>query len=245
MEHSYIEKNALVDRYLNRRLGVEERAAFEEHFLDCRQCLDQLKFAEALQNGIRAFAADPVSLGEVPSRVSFWKWFAGAWWRIAVPVAAALLIVLLPVAVLVQRYRNKAAGAEIAAADMRANYAALQRQLDQAKRAATVFILSATRESGSETTQKIPIPPTPQWIVLAMEHDVSQFRSYRATLLEKAGRTIWQSDVIEPGSPDAIGISFPSSLLMPGDYSVRLEGIAPGGQTELVATMSFQAVRNP
>ena len=49
MEHSYIEKNALVDRYLNRRLGVEERAAFEEHFLDCRQCLDQLKFAEALQ----------------------------------------------------------------------------------------------------------------------------------------------------------------------------------------------------
>jgi hypothetical protein len=245
MEHSYIEDNALVDRYLTRKLGAEERAAFEEHFLDCRHCLDQLKFAESLQSGIRTFAADAAPLTEAPARSLFLGWFAGGWWRLAVPVAAALLIVLLPVSILLRRYRNEAVRVEVASADLRNKYTALRQQFDHAQLGAAVFILSETREARTGATQRIPIPRTPQWIVLAIERDVSQFRSYRTTLRNNSGQTVWQSDPIEPISPDAIGVSFPSSLLAPGDYTIRLEGLAPTGPPELLATLSFQAILNP
>jgi hypothetical protein len=245
MEHSYIEDNALVDRYVTRKLGAEERAAFEEHFLDCRQCLDQLKFAESLQSGIRTFAADAAPLTEAPARSLFLGWFAGGWWRLAVPVAAALLIVLLPVSVLLRRYRNEAVRVEVASADLRNKYTALRQQLDHAQLGAAVFILSETRGAQTGATQRVPIPRTPQWIVLAIERDVSQFRSYRTTLRNNGGQTVWQSDPIEPISPDAIGVSFPSSLLAPGDYTIQLEGLAPTGRPELLATLSFRAILNP
>jgi hypothetical protein len=245
MEHSYIEDNALIDRYLTRKLGAAERAAFEEHFLDCRQCLDELKFAESLQSGIRTFAADAASLTEAPARSSFFGWFTGGWWRLAVPAAATLLIVLLPVSVLLRRYRNEAVRVEVASADLRSKYTALQQQLDQTQRGAAVFILSETRGVQTGATQTVPMPRTPQWIVLAIERDVSQFRRYRATLRNNGGQTVWRSDPIEPISPDAIGISFPSSLLVPGDYTIRLEGLAAGGGPELVATLSFRVIPNP
>ena len=244
MEHSYIEDNALVDRYLTRKLGAAERAAFEEHFLDCRQCLDQLKFAESLQSGIRTFAADAAPLTEVPARSAFFGWFAGGWWRLAVPVPAALLIVLLPVSVLLRRYRNEAVRVEVASADLRTKYTALQRQLDQSQRGTAVFILSETRGAQTGATQKIPIPRTPQWIVLAIERDVSQFPSYRATLEQRRPDCLAERSH-QSISPDAIGISFPSSLLVPGDYTIELEGLVPGGGPELVGTLSFRAIPNP
>lgn len=245
MEHSYIDDSDLVDRYLTRKLGAEERIAFEEHFLDCRQCLAQLKFAEALRDGIRTFAADAAPLPEAQVRPPFYRWFAGAWWRPLVPAAAGLLVVLLPVSLLLRQYREEVARVEVASADLRTKYTALRQQLEGAQRGAAVFILSETRSVEPEALQKVPIPRTPQWMVLIFERDVSQFRSYRATLLNKVGRTVWQSDPIEPLSPDAIGISFSSSLLIPGDYTIRLEGLDAGGQPRSPAALSFRAIAQP
>lgn len=245
MEHSYIDDNDLVDRYLTRTLGAEERAAFEEHFLDCRQCLSQLKFAEALRDGIKTFAADAVPLPEAPVRSPFYRWFAGAWWRPLVPAVAGVLVVLLPVSLLLRQYREQAARVEVASADLRTKYTALRQEFDQAQRGAAVFILSETRGVEAEAMQRVTIPRTPQWIVLVIERDVSQFRNYRATLVNKAGQTVWQSDPIEPFSLDAIGISFSSSLLGPGDYTIRLEGLDPGGHPRVAAKVSFRAIPQP
>jgi hypothetical protein len=53
MDHKYIHEFDLVERYLIGRLGTEEASRFEEHFVDCPECVDHLKYTKALMEGLR------------------------------------------------------------------------------------------------------------------------------------------------------------------------------------------------
>ena len=87
MDHSFIEENNQIDRYVRGTMSVAERTAFEEHFLDCRDCLEQLEIARSLRDSIRIAAADMAASAE-PARIasgrgmlrSFfgWRWLAAA-----------------------------------------------------------------------------------------------------------------------------------------------------------------------
>lgn len=73
MDHKYIDQLDLVERYLMGRLPAEETAQFEEHFVDCLQCVDRLKTTKALIDGFRLVASAEVP--ETPGyggRELFW-----------------------------------------------------------------------------------------------------------------------------------------------------------------------------
>ena len=57
MEHSYIDKHNVADRYLLGELSLEERVRFEEHFADCAQCLDRLETTDDFRAGLRIVVA--------------------------------------------------------------------------------------------------------------------------------------------------------------------------------------------
>lgn len=57
MDHKYINEFDLVERYLMGRLAAHESAQFEEHFVDCAQCLDQLNVTKGLMEGLRLVAS--------------------------------------------------------------------------------------------------------------------------------------------------------------------------------------------
>ena len=57
MEHDDVVEQDVASRYLSGGLRPDERAAFEEHFIDCPSCLDALEGADELQRGLRAVAA--------------------------------------------------------------------------------------------------------------------------------------------------------------------------------------------
>jgi hypothetical protein len=46
MDHGYIERRQVIERYVTDRLSTTERIAFEEHYIACEQCLDRLEEAE-------------------------------------------------------------------------------------------------------------------------------------------------------------------------------------------------------
>jgi hypothetical protein len=58
MDHSYIDRKSLAERYLKNALSAEERAAFEAHLVDCQECTDRVLLAEMFHarqpNGIPA-----------------------------------------------------------------------------------------------------------------------------------------------------------------------------------------------
>lgn len=63
MDHHYIEEQNISDRYLLGKLPAEERARFEEHFIDCRECLDRLETTEDFRGALRAVAVEDAARG--------------------------------------------------------------------------------------------------------------------------------------------------------------------------------------
>jgi len=45
MEHAYIEEHAVAERYICNTLPEKERAEFEQHLVDCQECMDRLLLA--------------------------------------------------------------------------------------------------------------------------------------------------------------------------------------------------------
>ncbi len=93
MDHRLIEAEAVVERYVTGRLTDEESLQFEEHFLDCAQCIENVEITERLQRGLGGALSEipretpaPHPPAELPSRQ------APNWMRLG--MAAALLISL-------------------------------------------------------------------------------------------------------------------------------------------------------
>src|SRR5262245_8973363 len=113
MEHSYIEENQIADRYLSGKLPAEERSRFEEHFVDCSQCLDRLEATADLRAGLRIVAADEalrVRTQVQLAQVGLLAWVARLSRARQAALLAALLFLIAVPPVLLLREWSRAAG---------------------------------------------------------------------------------------------------------------------------------------
>jgi anti-sigma factor RsiW len=110
MEHSYIEDHHIADRYLSGKLSIEERVRFEEHFVDCPECLDRLQTIDNFSAGLRTVAAEEAA--RLRAYLSVGQ--AGVLARIALLVrrrqgpllAVAILLIALPMALLIPEWMS-------------------------------------------------------------------------------------------------------------------------------------------
>jgi anti-sigma factor RsiW len=51
MDHDFIDRYAVADRYVKRTLPAAERAEFEAHLVDCQECADRVLLAAMLRDG--------------------------------------------------------------------------------------------------------------------------------------------------------------------------------------------------
>lgn len=58
MTHTEIENQAVVERYVDGKLGATERHQFQEHFFTCDECFANVQTAERFRAGIRNAAED-------------------------------------------------------------------------------------------------------------------------------------------------------------------------------------------
>lgn len=104
-----------------------------------------------------------------------------------------------------------------------------------------VFSLGLVR--GEEEGNEIDLGPSPEWIVLSLELPVSQHDTYRATLLDARGATVWQGDGLHPTASDTLNVLLYSDLLEPGTYRLRLEGSEAGGRAAPAGEIPFRIRR--
>lgn len=230
MEHSFIERTDVIDRYVRGTMPPADRAEFEEHFLDCQKCLEQLELARSLREGIKVCAAQPSGVLATQARPRSPGWFS---WL----PAAAMAVLLVSAIPSVLLYRSLES--------TRTDLDRETREAGQLRNAPllppAVYTLSPTR--GVETARTIKIPDSPRWILLALELDTSQYHDYRAVLQDGSGRTAWSSGSLRADAPDAIGVALPSRILHPGDYVLVLEGQAANGFVS-AASFPLRAVGN-
>jgi hypothetical protein len=230
MDHRYIEENQIADRYVMRQLDAGEQAGFEEHFLDCPECLDRIEVARAMRNAMRDMAA-------VPRRRSWLNLVA----------AAAALILLAPSALLllhVSALRRDLDGA-------RKEAAGWKNSLEEAKRRPAPDWLPVSRlelvrdpTAGTETPNRILASSAAEARILVFETEADpSVQACRVRLLVAGGET-WQS----PSFPrDSLGVVVPQGVIVHRrePYEAILEGLTSSGRWVTVGRFRFRtALRN-
>jgi hypothetical protein len=242
VDHQYIEEHNIVSLYSMGKLPADERRQFEDHFIDCPKCLDQIDLIDDLRVGLKQVAAEDAAEAvprEAPAAAAAllrgWKWVAMA--------AAACALVALPVLLSqIGRLRDQLDRTRGASLDLehrleqqqRAN-GALQAQLQehQMPASAAVFLISTMRSAGSSSDPEtlITISSAIPWVILSLERDFeTEYRSYRATLNDAKGRIVWRQEHLVHTAPAAMGIVLPSNLFHTGDYELKLEGLTRDAQ---------------
>jgi len=123
MDHDYIEQFDIVTRYVTRRLTAEEAEQFEEHFVDCPQCIDRLQTTRDISQGVRLIVAERATMaegeGEQQAPRFFVRWFSRRTWAFTACGLLLLSVLILTVAVVqILRLRHEAAQAKSEAADL-------------------------------------------------------------------------------------------------------------------------------
>ncbi|MGD0299395.1 MAG: zf-HC2 domain-containing protein [Bryobacteraceae bacterium] len=205
MDHSRIEEHNLIDRYVRGTLPADERAEFEEHFVDCAACQEQIEAAKSLRLAVRE------SVTETRAS-SGWRWTAIA--------ACACLGIALAASSMFLFERQSA----------RSELASLRSSLD---RAPVVFGLSLSRDASEP--RAVTIPAEPRWMVFLAEIDATRYSRYRAALIGGRGEETWSKEGIEANSPDSISVAVPSAALHPGAFTLVVSGTQSDGSFITVA----------
>lgn len=144
-------------------------------------------------------------------------------------------------AALEQERQRSASGSQIAAeaarlqAELEANLrelnhekearATADKQLKEARNpqgVTAILYLDAERGTG-EPSQRVHLSRTPSLIVLALAMEPPFQQAYRAVLRNADGKELWRGEGLRLNGSD-LTLSLPSTLLVPGDYTVSVAG---------------------
>ena len=94
VNHLQIEESDLVDRYLLGRLLPDEQARFEEHFVDCQECLDRLETSASFRRAVKtASAEDALRAGAyVQAGILGWLMRRNRWQQTVLLLIAVFLL---------------------------------------------------------------------------------------------------------------------------------------------------------
>jgi len=239
MEHREIEERQIVERYLAGRLGGEEEERFEEHYLSCSECLDQLELSQAFRDGIRHAATEDALKTEAAGRLGWAAWLARAARspRTGGLLAAALIVLVVSLGLTLARL-----GA------LRERTSELAGRLAEAHAPqANTLVLPLSPErgaAGEPPSARLRLPAEPGWVVLALELDDAAYPSYRVSLTRADGESLWSGEGLTPAPRDVLTVSLHSSSLDAGDHEVRVEGRAADGALVQVGHFAFRVLAN-
>jgi hypothetical protein len=220
MDHPFIDDHQVIERFVLGRLSDSELSAFEQHFLGCPACLDQLEAVERLHSGVKGVAAEEVAarLGLLSllhrSRPS---WLTGA---------LVALLALLPAGLLWRS--NERITRELAMAS--------------APRAGVALLhLSPARAAEPVPDVHLDLATAPPWIVLALDLADAAPGPYQAELVGPAGELLWLGAGLTTDRGGIVAVALPPSLFAIGDHRLTLRpenGVSNGSSFHVRTTRS-------
>lgn len=214
MDHSEAVSQRAVELYFLGELRGEQRDAFEEHYMSCPECAQEVRIGAMFMDNAREVLRSDASPAQAKSPAAVLKggWFAGLLRpAIAVPVFAVLLAMI--------SYQSFVAIPRMQTALSNAN----------APRALSTFsLLSDNSRGGSPLTISISknepfalyldIPPQPAFSMYTLDIDA------------EGGALIFTIQVSAAEARNTVELLVPGSRLRPGQYDVVVSGA--GGTPE-------------
>lgn len=285
MDHNHIAEFNLIDQYVLGKLAADEAEAFENHFIDCPQCVEQLSITRSFVNDLKSLAVEETLLSG-NRRVKS----TGRWQLQLVPLrwAAAFAMCCVAVAGLfaffaVRRQSQLKAELRQAQQDVTAVRQQYQREMETAaelekqrqeaqqqlaQRVDELEEKLKTEEAGNQSSARgsevpdvnfpifalvsvargqapgpveITLPSSSSRFALSIPvEDRREFISYRITIVDQHGVTVWKRGGFKPDAYHALSLSLSSKFLAPGNYDLKVEGLTPPNQWSTVGSYPFR-----
>lgn len=135
MDHLAAEQGNLPDLYVLGKLSLEEQERFEEHFLECPECMNQIEVSASFRKGLGTVVAEEVAKTQALIKIGLAARFRRSVLRHPGLALLVLAAVVLPMAVmwgLIHRGNIASGYSEIAA--LQENLAAEHRNLEDAQK---------------------------------------------------------------------------------------------------------------
>lgn len=240
-DHTLRDRDLVVEHYLSRQLSEEEAAAFEEHYLECPDCLDQLETARALRRGLATVVAEDAARPAPRSR----SWLLAAalflaalvpagWWghtslRLERDLAVATATHADRVAGLERDLENRASEVLRVTEERAALLGELAREREPQTNAPYLPLSALRSGPPSAPTVRVTRPTGAGRIVVGLAVGPDELGPFVAAL-RSGERELWRGRGLHPDTLGEVRISFHAEMLPPGDYVVELEGAGRVGR---------------
>ena len=251
MDHRHIEETHLVLRYVIGNLPSDECEQFEEHLIDCPQCIDQIEATERFRDAFRRVAAERLP----HRRPKIVAWFHGRRVLLIPAFAAFAAAVVIPV-VLWLNARQNLAVTRMALADWRTRYerdyqpgteprAGGEESRLVANAAVYRLVLNRGATEPAAATNRVEVSPDEKGrIVLLLEWQATaEFQAYRARITNGGAEILWDGEGRRQSDPDYLALILPASVLAEGTHTLTLEGRTMRGGYVPATRYQFSVVR--
>jgi len=225
MNHQEAENTKATERYLLREMTDEERQAFEDHYLDCPECLESVTFGADFLDAGRDLAQENQT-----NQVAIIGWgerlmaaFRPVWQPVPVmALALAACVAFAGYEALLLQQIKSGNNEKVASVDYR-------------------YILTGMSH-GSGDAKKIVVPKG-AIVSVGVEYNPSgEFVAYRAQVVDEAGMKKIAVDLPSEQTGRMASIALHTQLLDPGVYSTIISGRRSDGAEEQVGKGSFELV---
>ena len=232
MDHQEIDECQIPERYLQRKLAAEETERFEEHLLECPECLERLELAERFQVALRDVVAEDAAREATRAGLLAALARLGRWRGLGFVIAAVLL---LPSAFLVLRLDR-----------LESERARLEQRLEQALAPRVDpprMRLGSQRGSPGQdpATHRVTVTSQPEWIVLVLEADAVADADVCDVSLDGPG-IAWRAEAAGRDPRGDVVLWLHSTTLAPGDHRAVISCASPAGADTRRTEFSFRVV---
>lgn len=228
MDRSFIENNQIVERYLAGKLPFKGAQDFEQYCREHPEVLEELKFGEHVNAGLR--------LLEASGRPLDWQEPKPVWWRrweTLAAVAAACLGLAVWLFVLSGKYTER--GKQIAVLQQSLREGPIQAPTD----AQTLRVMPGRSGPGSAAVVNVRLKNPPDLLELRIDLSYARQTIFRVTLDKKDDTRIGTIHNLMRDSNGEVRLAMNTSALRAGEYKVSILGVSLRGNPVPVGWMTI------
>jgi hypothetical protein len=223
MNHQEAENTKATERYLLREMTNEERMAFEDHYLDCAQCLEAVTFgADFLDSGHEMAEEKGV---QQSAAVPWYHRMFSALRPVLKPVPAIALTAAVALAAFSAYQQKRITNQQNLIADLKVPSQEFRYVVSGAQRRGSNAIVLSRNERLSLLINFVP------------KHE---FTSYRAEITGPGLPTAYSVPVAVTEQDYSVMVSLPAAVLTGGEYQVNFLGRVDGGEETKLVSNSFE-----